>query len=210
MTIVERTYTWSSKGKPGIRKVTAGLVVHHSGEAAAAWDAARIHAFHRDIRGWVGIGYHFVVLPNGVVERGRPEDWVGAHCPGVNTTHLGVCLPGEFSQPRYPTTAQLQSTADLWRFLSDRYGWDRRPETLSGHRDHYRTACPGQNLYMLLPDIRRMAAGSVVEWPCDGQGVELGYQLIDDVAYVGVRDLAEALGYDTDTTGWPRIRVVKP
>jgi hypothetical protein len=58
-------------------------------------------------RGFSDIGYHWVVLNgqitpkvpyqtgmDGVIQAGRPENVVGAHCEGHNAHSLGVCLVG--------------------------------------------------------------------------------------------------------------------
>lgn len=55
--------------------------------------AEEIHRWHKE-RGFDGIGYHAVIQRSGLVERGRPEYWSGAHVRGHNTDTLGVCLVG--------------------------------------------------------------------------------------------------------------------
>ena len=51
--------------------------------------AAQIDSWHR-ARGWNGIGYHYVILRDGTVQPGRPEDAVGAHCVGHNAHSIGT------------------------------------------------------------------------------------------------------------------------
>lgn len=55
--------------------------------------AEEIHSWHK-ARKWDGIGYHAVIRRSGLVERGRPEYWQGAHVEGYNEDSLGVCLVG--------------------------------------------------------------------------------------------------------------------
>ena len=55
--------------------------------------AAQIDSWHR-ARGWNGIGYHYVILRDGTVQPGRPEDAVGAHCVGHNAHSIGICYEG--------------------------------------------------------------------------------------------------------------------
>ena len=43
-----------------------------------------IHNLHLSF-GWDGIGYHKIILRNGIIQNGRPEYWVGAHVYGKNT-----------------------------------------------------------------------------------------------------------------------------
>jgi len=197
------------KGDPGLRRSTLGLVVHHSANASATDTAKSINEYHQNNNGWIGIGYHYVIMPDGVVERGRPEHWIGAHCPGVNSTHIGVCLSGRFDDRRQPTRAQLEALAELWALLSDRYGWSKRDESLSGHRDHYATECPGQNLYDKLPEIRKMGReGTTSIVDIEGLG-KFSYKMIDDKSYISVRDLAATMTMSIDTTGWPHIRLFR-
>lgn len=42
------------------------------------------------------IGYHYIILPDGTLESGRPEKCKGAHAVGYND-YLGICLIGDFS-----------------------------------------------------------------------------------------------------------------
>ena len=46
-------------------------------------DAKDIDRWHRQ-KGWNGIGYHYVVKLNGTVEKGRPDNVMGAHVKGYN------------------------------------------------------------------------------------------------------------------------------
>ena len=52
-----------------------------------------IRCWHRQ-RGFADVGYHFVILENGLVEKGRPLKRTGAHVRGFNTDSVGVCLIG--------------------------------------------------------------------------------------------------------------------
>lgn len=104
--------------------------------AAETAEMRRIQAFHRGpARGWLDIGYHFVVGPSGRIYRGRPAETFGAHRPGANG-EPGVCVMlGEHEKP---TAAQL----DAVRWLRENLNAGR----LRGHRDGYPTSCPGDAL----------------------------------------------------------------
>ena len=56
-------------------------------------DAAEIDRWHRE-RGWLKIGYHFVIKRDGTIEEGRHVDEVGAHAKGHNSTSVSVCMIG--------------------------------------------------------------------------------------------------------------------
>lgn len=70
-------------------------------------DASEIDRWHK-ARGWRGIGYHFVILPSGEIEVGRPMNQVGAHVRGHNKHSVGTCLIGKTDfTPAQMTTLQV-------------------------------------------------------------------------------------------------------
>jgi N-acetyl-anhydromuramyl-L-alanine amidase AmpD len=142
-----------------------GVVIHHSATGAIARarkvDAEFIDATHQR-RGWgisdgdreFHIGYHYVILPDGTVQEGRPEWLPGAHAVGAND-HLGICLIGNFSskdnpnsaeQPARPTEAQMSALKALLRELMGKYHFG--PDDIHGHRDFAATDCPGDRFPM--------------------------------------------------------------
>lgn len=68
-------------------------------------------------RGWLDIGYHYVVRRSGEIECGRLESQMGAHCPPLNARSLGVCWVGQGA----PSPEQHTSLVRLVRELMDRY-----------------------------------------------------------------------------------------
>lgn len=124
-------------GNYSIRKASPnGIVLHH---AAANGTVETIHKGHQN-RGWAGIGYHFYVRKNGSVYRGRPENWVGAHTSGHNSTKLGICAEGNFEKEKMSET-QKNAIIELLAYLRNKYGNLK----VYGHRDLDATACPGKN-----------------------------------------------------------------
>lgn len=65
-------------------------------------DVAEIRRWHV-ARGWRDIGYHFVILPSGEIEAGRPFSEIGAHVRGHNASSVGTCLIGvdAFSEAQF-------------------------------------------------------------------------------------------------------------
>ena len=128
------------------------LVLHHSAYptarlggrtlAAEARHVREIESWHLD-RGFLAIGYHFVVSPSGRIFRGRPLDRIGAHVKGHNVGTVGICLMGDFEAER-PTEAALAALRHVREQLVP--GGAALP--LRGHRDHrgQATACPGRHL----------------------------------------------------------------
>jgi hypothetical protein len=96
------------------------------------------------------VGYHYLILPNGLLQSGRPERCVGAHTQG-NNSMIGICLVGNFSsranpqedsRNSEPTEAQMRALAALIQDLSARY---KIPcEEIYRHDDlNPKTLCPG-------------------------------------------------------------------
>lgn len=136
-----------------VRPDTKAIVIHHVGVPAGDTPAAAIHKAHL-ANGWAGIGYHYVVRQDGTIERGRPLPVVGAHAQGHNYDTIGINVAGNFDRER-PTPAQITALEDLIAALCRIYGIEPGVTTIEGHRDVNATACPGRNLYALLPQIRR-------------------------------------------------------
>lgn len=76
------------------RKDTTHIVVHCSATKAEQDIGVRdIDRWHRQ-RGFLRIGYHYVIRRDGTVEIGRDKREIGAHVSGANQTTLGICLVG--------------------------------------------------------------------------------------------------------------------
>lgn len=127
------------KGYLSFRRLTERVIIHHS--ASPDVPASTIHYWHLN-RDWSGIGYHFVVRAGGAIERGRPEDTIGAHSgPDGNGNSIGIVLTGNFEYDK-PTEAQMDSLVWLiTQYLEPKYG----KLQVIGHKDVMATACPGRN-----------------------------------------------------------------
>ena len=138
------------------RDITDMIVIHHTGNPTDDdLSAEEINESHQD-QGWVGIGYHYVIRKDGTVELGRPDWAMGAHAYGENSHTIGVHVCGNFEIGE-PTGAQIESLAMLIATVSDDYGLPIDEDHVVGHRDLMPTACPGANLYALLPEVRGKA-----------------------------------------------------
>jgi N-acetylmuramoyl-L-alanine amidase len=134
------------------------IVIHHS--ASDTGSAAAFDAFHRNVRHWDELGYHFVIgngtgSGDGLVEVGTrwPKQKWGAHCrvgddETYNDTGIGICLVGDLDKHR-PTSAQLASLAKLVDFLAAKYHIDE--SHIIGHGTVDDTKCPGR--YFPLKDF---------------------------------------------------------
>ena len=137
------------------RAETSMIVIHHIGEIDRNVHAEEVHEWHKN-NGWAGCGYHFLVLKDGTVERGRPEKMIGAHAQGFNARSIGINIVGDFEQGE-PTAEQIESAAQLIADLSDKYGISITADNVVGHRDLMPTDCPGRNLYSIMDILRGKA-----------------------------------------------------
>lgn len=86
------------------RKSTDFIVVHCAA-TKPSMDIGRkeIDQWHRK-RGWLKIGYHYVIRRDGTVETGREVDEVGAHVLNHNSNTVGICLVGGLDEDMKPET----------------------------------------------------------------------------------------------------------
>jgi N-acetylmuramoyl-L-alanine amidase len=96
--------------------------------------AEDIHKWHLE-RGWSGIGYHYVIRVDGVLEVGRPEYWTGAHAKGHNSNSIGICLIGtdEYNLDQWSILKKLLTK------LSAKYVGVK----IIGHNEISNKSCPG-------------------------------------------------------------------
>lgn len=141
-------------------RLERGIVIHHSAtdrvQDGRLVDARWINDVHKR-KGFgvvygstdYAIGYHFVILQNGTIERGRPEHLPGAHSRGHNED-IGICLVGDFDSstnpqgkrgPLQPTSRQMLAVIRLCAELQSRHGIPT--DRIVGHRDLNDTLCPG-------------------------------------------------------------------
>ncbi len=135
-----------------------GIVLHDSDTPSKfhglEFNAAMLEKIHtQDHPGWATefegktyhIAYHYIILPSGKVEQGRPEHCIGTHARRYNHW-LGICLIGAFSTSRHtypekPTSEQMKSLVSLCVDIMNRYHIPL--DRVKRHRDVNDTYCPG-------------------------------------------------------------------
>jgi len=135
------------------------VTLHHTGPPAwegmpsAAVYLRGIQAFHMGPeRRWPDIAYHLLIDLDGVVWEGRSLAFAGDTATAYDPSgHALVAVLGDYDRQR-PTVAQVDAIVQTVRRLLEAYGLDAA--VVGGHRDYAATACPGGNLYGLLPEIR--------------------------------------------------------
>jgi hypothetical protein len=149
------------------RKRTTAIVVHHSVSPRDTTTLAEINAWHKEkglTDAYGNCGYHFFIPANGDLMMGRPIDDWGCQVKNWNDRSVGVCLAGNFNQEQ-PTEAQINTLVECLVKACRKYNlkyWN-----IYGHRDikwlfffnTTQTACPGDNLYARLKEIRLRVKG---------------------------------------------------
>jgi hypothetical protein len=151
-----------------------------------------IYAYHVQGNGWDDIGYNFLVDGQGRIYEGRwarnyapgeiptGEDTmgygvVGAQVSGFNVGAMGIAMIGDYTDVE-PSSKAMDAVERMLAWKADRHDIDPEgsdpftpsdgiPRTfpnIAGHRDAGQTACPGNRLYPLLPDVRKAVSKTVV------------------------------------------------
>lgn len=110
-----------------------------------------IRRWHVEGNGWSDIGYHYVILLDGTIARGRPLDVAGAHVKGHNKDSVGVVYVGGTDVTGQPqdtlNSNQLFSLYKVVTSLRNLFG----PLTLHGHNEFSDKACPSFIVSEKLP-----------------------------------------------------------
>lgn len=104
--------------------------------------AATIDEWHK-ARGWRGIGYHYVVGLDGMIEYGRPITETGAHVKNHNKGSIGICYIGGLDSVSKTakdtrTPEQIATLLELLRVLKKLHP----NATIHGHNEFSAKACP--------------------------------------------------------------------
>ncbi|MFI1811887.1 N-acetylmuramoyl-L-alanine amidase [Streptomyces sp. NPDC020422] len=138
---------------------------------------------------WKDIGYNFLVDKCGTIFEGREggidQPVLGAHTYGWNSQSTGIAVLGNYMEKSAPPAA-LAAVAKVAAYKLGQYGVNPAGKAMlkagatqvvggkqftagqtyefnaiSGHRDGFATACPGDMLYPQLATVRSYATGSV-------------------------------------------------
>lgn len=220
---------------PDIADTTKAAVVHHTagsnnyGPGDSAAMVRSILYYHTQVLGWCDIGYNALVDRYGQTFEGRiggiKYSVIGAHALGFNDRTFGVSILGDYEQVTPPQAAftavqniiamrlhdyyvdPMQTTVLTSASSDSRYpaGTSVRLPVITGHRDTYYTACPGINVWALLPNIRQATQRAAYygdsaifqRWLRDG--AESTYGL------VATGESRVPVGYRTTFTGYRSI-----
>jgi len=128
------------------------LVIHCADTPDGVYfDVDDIRKWHVEERGWSDVGYHYIVLLDGQIQKGREDKTQGAHVGGHNKNSIGICYIGGGHGVDTRTTPQKASLVHLISTLRRLY-----PDSVVlGHRDFegVTKACPcfdAENEYKYL------------------------------------------------------------
>ena len=100
-----------------------------------------IDRWHKQ-RGFDEIGYHYVILLDGTVEKGRNIEKQGAHCVGHNKNSIGICYIGGLDENgKGKDTRTVQQKVALYNLLVTlKHIYPKA--TIHGHREYANKECP--------------------------------------------------------------------
>lgn len=131
------------------------VILHCSASPDYFWPHVSFDSIGRDTidrwhkeRGFQKIGYHWVIRRSGVIEKGREESEIGAHCVGQNATSIGVCWVGTL----IPTLQQFKALDQVFFDLNERFGFG--PDDWFPHNAFTNKICPGLDFGVLKEHFR--------------------------------------------------------
>ena len=191
---------WPYQYPNKIRKV----IIHHTAGTTNLNDPAAvmrsIYYYHTVSHGWGDIGYNFVIDTKGNIYEGRAggDMVVGAHASSANTGSVGISVMGDYHTVMEVPDAVEKSLIKLITYLTQKY--DINPAgvesfrgmslpNIIGHRDVGSTACPGDHLYALLPEIRSAVMNNgTVDW---ASGKEYSFTISGKLPYLDINPTQE-------------------
>ena len=101
---------------------------------------------------WFDIPYHYYIAVDGRIAQGRNIKFAGdTNTEYDPTSHALIVLEGSFGTDE-PSAGQVQSLKAMVKWLAAKHKVSN--ENIKGHNDYAETACPGNNLEKLLPQLR--------------------------------------------------------
>lgn len=124
------------------RESTEAIFVHCSAtKPSMNWGVREVRQSHKE-RGFLDVGYHYIIKRDGTVEAGRDEDAIGSHAKGHNYNSVGVCLIGGVDDRMKPeanfTPQQMTALRSLLTTLLAKYPGS----VLMAHHQVAPKACP--------------------------------------------------------------------
>ena len=161
-----------------LEKGPTHIVVHHTATGNVS-DTSTSHAgslsrsiqrYHMDHNGWSDTGQQLTISRGGHIMEGRDRTLqaisegrhvIGAHTANHNSHTIGIENEGTYTSAT-PPAALMRSLVATCAWLCLVYRLDPQ-QAIVGHRDYNATSCPGDELYSMLPQLRRDVASRLRE-----------------------------------------------
>jgi len=129
-------------------------------------DANTIDRWHQSNPGWGGIGYHYVILEDGTVLKGRWLDFMPIHAKGYNAGAIAICRIGGMGEHREAihdaTDKQKKMIALLCELLISEEMYDLTIDDVKGHKEFpkVKKSCPLMSMNEIRNMIEKNISGS--------------------------------------------------
>lgn len=123
------------------RHITEIILHCTATRAGKDFSATDIDTWHRK-RGFNGIGYHWVIRLDGTIERGRPEERIGAHCVGHNAHSIGITYVGGLDTQGNCADTRTSPQKESMAALVEKLCQENPGATVHGHNEFAAKACP--------------------------------------------------------------------
>lgn len=137
--------TWSKLNliPPGCIRHIDEIIIHCTAtkESQKNITVKDVDAWHRQ-RGFNGIGYHYLILPDGTVQKGRDLNTVGAHCLSHNKNSIGICYVGGLDDNGKPKDTRTEAQKRALKSIVNEMYILFPNATVHGHNEFANKACP--------------------------------------------------------------------
>lgn len=130
------------------KRAATNLIVIHCAATKPSMDVGvrEIRQWHLQ-RGFLDVGYHFIIRRSGEVEQGRAVDQIGAHVKGYNAESVGICLVGGIDEKGKPEAnfmaAQMESLKSIIKSVQKLFP---NCDVVGHHTLDHGKACPSFNV----------------------------------------------------------------
>jgi N-acetylmuramoyl-L-alanine amidase len=124
-----------------MRKIDKIIVHCTATKEGKEFDVEDIRRWHK-ARGWNDIGYHYLILLDGTIQKGRKDSVVGAHCKGHNSRSIGVCYVGGVDENNKPKDTRTHEQKLKLKILVEELLEEHQGATVHGHNEFSSKACP--------------------------------------------------------------------
>ena len=114
-----------------IKRIVVHCTATREGQAV---NAATIRGWHLK-QGWSDIGYHYVILLDGRVEKGRADNMVGSHVKGWNTGSLAIVYVGGLDKDGKAKDTRTAGQKKAMKDLIAKLAAEHKVTRIVGHRD---------------------------------------------------------------------------